>query len=233
MPDGGMDVAEPGVLLLDDRRVFVAVNEAAAVILGTTPEEAIGQRADDFMPLIARPLYPLAWKGFLVIGRASGDYAAQRADGSLAHLAYVGFANRPVRGLHFFVLEPRTGELEADALLPRMQKSHIQVGLELTEDLKNRLAEEADRQEWLLPVQKGGQRSILAALFDAPERALDALESVRGMGEASIAAAAGATPDTSTFLLAGRFPHASLGNVVESIRGRGGRIITHVDERWA
>ena len=227
-----MVLAEPGVLLLDDGRIFVAANETVATLLGTTPEELIGRRADEFMPLVARALYPLAWKGFLIRGRASGEYAAERGDGSLAHLAYVGFANRPVRGLHFFVLEPLPGPVAAEALVPRTQESHIQVGLELTEDVRVRLVEEADREEWRLPVQKGGERSILAALFDAPTGALEALEAVRALGEASIATAAGTTPDTSRILLAGRFRHGSLGTVAASIRRRGGRIITHVDERW-
>ncbi len=227
-----MAQAEPGVLLLDDRRVFVAINEAAASLLATTPEDALGRQADEFMPLIARPLYPLAWQGFLAIGKASGEYAAQLADGSLAHLAYIGFANRPVRGLHFFIIEPLPGDIDARALMPQMQQDHIQVGLGLSDEVRERLIDEARRQEWKLPIQKGGQRSVLAALFDAPEGALDALEAVRALGEASIATAAGATPGSSTTVLAGRFPPAALGDVVESIRRRGGRIMTHVDERW-
>lgn len=224
---------EPGVLLLDDRRVLVATNGAAAGILGTSPEELIGRRADDFIPFVARPLYPLAWRGFLVLGHASGDYAAQRDDGSLAHLAYVGFANRPVRGLHLFLIERRKGTIRPNALVPRMQENHIQLGLDLPEETRERLLREAERQEWRLPVQKGGERSIVAALFDVPARALDTLDVVRQMGEASIATAAGATPDASLTLIAGRFPHRLLGDVVATMRERGGRVITHVDERWA
>lgn len=225
--------AEPGVILLDDRRIFVAANEPAATLLATTTEQLIGRRADEFMPLVARRLYPLAWKGFLVRRVASGEYAAQRPDGSLAHLAYVGFANRPIRGLHFFVLEPLGGSVEASVLVPRMQKDYIQVGTALPDEQRQRLIAEADREEWRLPIARGGQAAVLAALFDQPASALDALQTIRGLKsvEASVASAAGATPDTPLTVLAGRVPFASLGEAVESIHSRGGRIITTVDER--
>ena len=104
-----MDAIETGVLLLDDRRVLVAANEVAAELLGLEAGEVVGRRADEFMPMVARQLYPLAWQGFLLRGAASGEYAAQRPDGTLARLAYVGFAHRPLRGLHFFVLQPLPG----------------------------------------------------------------------------------------------------------------------------
>jgi hypothetical protein len=226
--------AEPGVLLLDDRRVFVAANEPAASLLGITTDALIGRRADEFMPLVAKSLYPLAWQGFLLRRVASGEYAAQRADGSLSHLAYVGFAHRPIRGLHFFVLEPLPGRIDEPALIPRMQKDHIQVGADLPDDLRARLVAEADRQEWRLPVGKGAQNCVLAALFDQPQGALDALARIRTLEsvEASVATAAGSTPDVSLTVLAGRVPYASIGEAVESIRIRGGRIMTSLDERY-
>lgn len=224
---------EPGVLLLDDRRIFVAANDAAAALLATPAEELIGLRADEFMPLVARSLYPLAWKGFLVRGHASGEYAAQRRDGSLAHLAYVGFANRPVRGLHFFVLQALRGAIEPKALVPHMQKDYIQVGRDLAPELRERLEAEAERQEWRLPVARGAHSAVLAALFDDPRGALDVLTTIRALesAEASVATAAGATPDASLTVLAGRIPYDHIGKVVESIRARGGRIMTNLDER--
>jgi hypothetical protein len=229
-----MDEPELGVLLLDDRRVFVAANHVAAALLGVTETELIGRRADEFMPLIARPLYPLAWQGFLVRGHASGEYAAQRTDESLSHLHYVGFANRPIRGLHFFLIEAIPGDLSAEALLPARQGSYIQVGLQLPEDVRLRLVREADREEWRLPVSKGSQRAVLAALFDRPEQALDALDALRDLGsiEASIATAAGGTSEVPLTLLAGRVPYVIVGQAIEGIRERGGRIMSNVDERW-
>lgn len=226
-----MERSEPGVLLLDERRVFVACNDAAAELLGTGREDVIGRRADEFMPLVARSLYPLAWQGFTLRGSAAGEYAAQRADGTLAHLAYVGFANRPVKGLHFFVIEPLGGALHGDALVPRRRAGHIQVGLELREEVRARLSKEADRQEWRLPIPKGGERSVVAALFAAPVGALDALEAIRQFGEASIATAAGEASERSPTLLAGRFRYSDLGHVMEAIRSFDGRVITQVDER--
>jgi hypothetical protein len=230
-----METPGVGVLLIDDRRVFVAANDVAADLLGSPAPDLIGSRTDDFMPLIARPLYPVAWQAFLVKGSASGDYAAQRPDGSLQRLAYVGFANRPIRGLHFFVLAPLAGEIAQEALLPRPVKDYIQVGFELSEELRGRLLREADREEWRLPVAKESQRAILAALFDRPESALDALDSLRALGgiQASIASAAGSTVESPLTLLAGRVPYSVIGHAVERIRERGGRVMHNIDERRA
>jgi hypothetical protein len=230
-----METPALGVLLIDDRRVFVAANEPAAELLGVSVPELIGSRTDDFMPLVARALYPVAWQAFLVRGSAFGEYAAQRRDGSLQRLHYAGFANRPIRGLHFFVLEPLAGAIAQEALLPRPMKGYIQVGLELPVETRERLLHEADREEWRLPVAKGSQRAILAALFERPESALDALDSLRALGgiQASIASAAGSTNDQPLTLLAGRVPYAVIGDAVERIRQRGGRVMSNIDERRA
>jgi hypothetical protein len=229
-----MPESRPGVLLIDDRRIFVAANEEAAELLAAPVEELVGRRTDDFMPLVARPLYPVAWQGFLLRGKAAGEYAAQRPDGSLRHLAYVGFANRPVRGLHFFVLRALEGEIDPAALLPRPSEGYLQVGFELSDEARARLLEEADREEWRLPVAKGGERAVLAALFDGAEPAMDALDALRALGsiEASLASAAGATATSQLTLLAGRVPYSFVGSAMEAIRARGGRIMANVDERW-
>jgi len=230
-----MAETERGVLLLDDRRVIVAANEAAAVMLGSVPEELIGRRADEFMPLVARQLYPLAWKGFLMRRSAAGEYAAQLPDGSLSHLAYVGFANRPIRGLHFFVLEALPGPIDKQLLRPRVQPDAILIGSDLPEETRQRLIKEADRQEWRLPLAKGARRAVVAALFDGPDAALDVLKDLREYGrfDGSIASAAGATPEEPLTLLAGHVAYSDVGGAVEQIRARGGRVLTNVDERWA
>ncbi|MDP8905163.1 MAG: PAS domain-containing protein [Chloroflexota bacterium] len=230
-----MDQSERGVLLLDDQRVFVAANDDAAELLGTTPGELIGRRADEFMPVVARALYPIAWRGFVLRGSAAGEYAALRSDGTHAHLAYVGFANRPVRGLHFFVLEALPGAIDQAALAPRVQAADILIGADLAPEIQRRLAREADRQEWRLPIGSGGQRAVVAALFDHPEAALDALNTLRSASsfEGSIASAAGATPDAPLTLLAGRIRYDVIGRAVAAIRACGGRVMASVDERYA
>lgn len=224
---------EHAVLLLDDRRVFVAANETAADLLGTTVEHLLGRRADEFMPVVARAVYPLAWKAFRVRRTAAGEYAAQREDGTLAHLAYVGFANRPVRGLHFFVLERLAGEMDAAGLKPTERRTHIQVGFDLPDDVRARLVAQADRQETALPLGRDPRTAIVAALFDEPASAHDVLTALRGDRsiEVSLATAAGPAPDIPLTLLAGRVPYSALGRTVESIHHGGGRIITNLDER--
>jgi hypothetical protein len=228
-----MEGREPGVILLDDRRVFVAANEVAADLLGVPADDLLGRRADEFMPVVAKALYPLAWQGFLIRRRAAGEYAAHRADGSLAPLAYVGFANRPINGLHFFVLEPLEGGISGDALVPRMQKTHVQVGRDLSPELQSRLITAADRAERRLPVASGAQRAVVAALFDQPEKALDVLDALRTIEsvDVNVASAAGSTPDAAASVLAGRVPYSHLGVAVEKIRAGGGRILTNLDER--
>lgn len=227
-----MSIAEPGVLLVDDRRIFLAANDEAGRILGTPVAELLGRRTDEFMPMVARALYPLAWRAFLLRGNASGEYAAELPDGGKSHMAYVGFANRPIRGLHFFVLESLPGQLDEAHLAPRMQSDSVQYGPELDDTLRERLTREAARQEWKLPVGRGGNRAVLAALFSTPRPALEALAAIRALPsvEASLASVAGSEAAGMTTLLAGRVPYAHLGDAAATIRANGGRITSNLDE---
>lgn len=222
-----------GVLLLDDRRIFVAANEIAADILAVPGETLLGARSDEFMPRVARPIYPLAWQGFLRRGSASGEYAAERPDGSLQRLAYTGFAHRPIRGLHLFVMQALPGEVDWQALVPMRRADYLQVGLELPEDVQQRLAAEADRAVRDLPVREGSEAAIIAALFDRPEPALATLDAVRALGavHVSVATAAGGTADNPLTLLAGRVPYALIGQALQEVHDRGGRNMGTTDER--
>ena len=225
---------EPGLLLLDDGRVIVSLDELGAALLGGEQWDLVGRRADEFIPGVGRPLFPLAWRGFLLRGHASGEYAAHRPDGSTRHLAYAGFANRPARGLHYFVLQPLPDALDARALVPRQRGDWLQFGPDLPADLVERLEREADRSEPRLPVTKDARRAIFASSFEDPGAALEALAEVRELGcQTGVAPAAGPAGERPRTLLAGRAPYLLLGQALDAIRRHGGRIMVHVDERRA
>jgi hypothetical protein len=228
-----MNANRLGVLLIDSGRIFVAANDVAAELLGVTEEQLIGRRSDDFMPTVARPLYPLAWQGFMRRGSASGEYAAERPDGTLQRLAYTGFANRPIPGLTLFIIEALPGQIDWRALVPMRRPDYLQVGLDLPDEVQARLVREAEREERNLPIWKGAEATIVAALFDRPEPALQALDALRALGsvQASVATAAGATADLPLTLLAGRVTYSVVGQAMQEIRDRGGRIMGSTDER--
>lgn len=228
-----MDRPRLGVLLIDSGRIFVAANDVAAELLDVPEAELLGSRSDDFMPRVARPIYPLAWQGFLRRGSAAGEYAAERPDGSLQRLAYTGFAHRPIRGLHLFVIQPLPGEIDWQALVPVKRADYLQVGLDLPDDVQERLVREADRAERDIPVSPGASVAVVAALFDRPEPAVEALDALRGLGSvhASIATAAGATAELPLTVLAGRVAYSVVGQALREIRDRGGRNMGTFDAR--
>jgi PAS domain-containing protein len=228
-----MDAPRLGVLLIDSARIFVASNDVAAELLSVPEDELLGRRSDDFMPKVARPIYPLAWQGFLRRGSAAGEYAAERPDGSLQRLAYAGFANRPIRGLHLFVMQALPGEIDWQALVPIKRPDYLQVGLDLPDDVQQRLVREAAREERNLPVWEGAQVAVVAALFDRPEPAFEALDALRALGstEVSVATAAGATAELPLTLLAGRISYSVVGQALQMVRDRGGRNMGTFDER--
>ncbi len=110
-------MADVGILLLDDRRRFVAVDARACELLGVTPEAIRGRGTDDFVPPELYEAHVTAWHEFTAgTGATAGKFPARRADGSLTAVAYLGHPNRPVRGLHLFVVEPLEEELPPESV---------------------------------------------------------------------------------------------------------------------
>ena len=96
------------VLIADDDRRYINVNSAACRLLGTTPEELIGKRIDDFAPPELRPGLDAAWSEFLSVGTQSAPFTIIRTDGAAVTVQFTALAHF-VPGLHLSILEPISG----------------------------------------------------------------------------------------------------------------------------
>ena len=98
-----LGVALEGLVLMDDARRYVSVNEPAAELFGTPPEVVLGRRMDHYTPSERRPRVERFWEGLERAGRLEGRGPVARDDGSqrmIEYRAYWRFA--PNR--HLFAL---------------------------------------------------------------------------------------------------------------------------------
>jgi len=107
----------PMIVADDDRRI-VDLNEAAAELLGTTHEEATALRVDDLLQ--GEPV-PDLWQGFLSDGTWEAEVSLQRPDGSERRIEFAATADvRP--GRHIAVVRDLTRTKELETQLRQAQK---------------------------------------------------------------------------------------------------------------
>jgi PAS domain-containing protein len=94
------------ILIVDDDRRFVDMNEAAADILGLPRNELVGRRVDDFFSLPLGEPIPAAWNSFISKGVQCG-ICEVRAAGPPRRFEYRAKANFAA-GLHLSVLREHT-----------------------------------------------------------------------------------------------------------------------------
>ena len=94
------------ILVADDDRCFVDVNEAAADILGLPRSEIVGRRIDEFFSQARGEAIPVAWKSFVAEGVQCG-ICELKAPGRMRSFEYRAKANF-APGLHLSVLREQT-----------------------------------------------------------------------------------------------------------------------------
>jgi PAS domain S-box-containing protein len=82
-----------GLLLIDDARRYVYVNEPAADLLGVPVEEVVGRSIGDFTPPELAPAPERIWADFERTGAIQGPYEVLRGDGSRLLVEYRGTRN--------------------------------------------------------------------------------------------------------------------------------------------
>jgi PAS domain-containing protein len=94
------------ILVVDDNRRFVDMNEAAADILGLPRNELVGRRIDDFFSEALGEPIPAAWNSFISEGVQCGicELKAVGRPRSFEYRAKANFA----AGLHLSVLREHT-----------------------------------------------------------------------------------------------------------------------------
>jgi PAS domain S-box-containing protein len=75
-------IALEGLLIVDDARRYVSVNEPAAELLGASPEVVIGRRMEHYTPRDSLPLLERGWAALERAGELEGRGRLMRDDGS-------------------------------------------------------------------------------------------------------------------------------------------------------
>jgi PAS domain S-box-containing protein len=106
------------MLVADDERRVVDLNEAAAELLGVSHEEATKLRVDD---LLGEEGVPDLWRGFLRDGTWEAKVSLRRPDGGARQIEFVATADvRP--GRHIAVVRDLTRTTELETQLRQAQK---------------------------------------------------------------------------------------------------------------
>ena len=75
-------LALEGLLLVNDERRYVSVNEPAAALLGAAPEVVVGRRMEQHTPRDSLPLLDRGWAALERAGELEGRGRLMRDDGS-------------------------------------------------------------------------------------------------------------------------------------------------------
>jgi two-component system cell cycle sensor histidine kinase/response regulator CckA len=106
------------MIVADDERRIVDLNEAAADLLGVSQEEALALRVDDFL---RDESVPELWQGFMRDGTWEAEGSLRRPDGGERRIEFVATANvRP--GRHIAVVRDLTRTRELETQLRQAQK---------------------------------------------------------------------------------------------------------------
>jgi len=101
--DGLLARSPIAMLLADDQRRYVDVNEAACTLLGLSRAELLEAGVDRLTPVALRGSVPALWERFLSQGAMQGVYELTDASGRLIRVTYVAVA-RVLPGLHLSCL---------------------------------------------------------------------------------------------------------------------------------
>jgi PAS domain S-box-containing protein len=116
--DGLLRRSPIAMLLADDDRRYVDVNDAACTLLGMSRAELLQSDVDAVTPTALRGRVPAMWDQFLAQGTMQGVYELADASGQLVRITYVAIA-RVLPGLHLSCLLTARSAAVAGVLSPR------------------------------------------------------------------------------------------------------------------
>jgi PAS domain S-box-containing protein len=108
------------MLVVDDDRVYVDANPAAARLLKMARESLIGQRVDDLTPPERLAELPELWESFMRTGTQAGSYDLVTPDGTRVRVDYSATA-RILPGRHLGIItgpDPSTSQTAEPAGTP-------------------------------------------------------------------------------------------------------------------
>jgi hypothetical protein len=123
-----------GIVLYDQDRRIVAIDEAAAAVFGEPGQGLVGRQITDFVPQPDRAHLDEVRATFERSGEASGQYALERADGSRTSIVYRVLANAPIARLNLMAIGPSEAAAGTDLGTIRRVDGEVHAGLDLSHD---------------------------------------------------------------------------------------------------
>jgi hypothetical protein len=121
-----------GIILYDEDRQIVGVDDAAAAIFRRPSRAVLGLNLYAFIPRPDRAQMAAAKATFERFGEASGEYAIEREDGSHQSVVYRVLANRPISRLNMMAVAPTDAALGNDADRLRRVGQDLFAGLDVS-----------------------------------------------------------------------------------------------------
>ena len=125
------------MLVADDRRRYVAANDAACNLLRRSREELLALQIDDITPPENLDAMEDAWNAFLTAGSLVGTFEVMTGDGRRVEVEYNSTANvLPGRHLSIFLVHPEglrepvpaaMDELDPETKVPILSPREIEV----------------------------------------------------------------------------------------------------------
>ena len=103
------------LIMVDDQRRYVAVNQPARLAFRLSLAEMRKRRIDDLTPPENQPLTEAAWTRLMETGVVAGPHEVQSPDGHRWEALYYGLANA-LPGLHVIAFTPAECDIETPDL---------------------------------------------------------------------------------------------------------------------
>jgi two-component system phosphate regulon sensor histidine kinase PhoR len=162
-----LEASFDSVLILNDQREIVRVNQVAVLQFGLSLEQIVGTRLDDYRCQEPDDI-ELFWRSLLESGRLEGSLCLKRPDGLVTNYDYIGLASfQP--GNHLLILRSISSRLE---LIRRTQADAAKL-VEANQTLQNtkialiNALEDFSGEKQLLELEKRKVEAIIASIGDA------------------------------------------------------------------
>jgi hypothetical protein len=163
-----------GIVLYDQDRRIVAIDEKAAAVFGEPGQGLVGRQITDFMPQPDRAHLAEARATFERLGEASGQYVLEKPDGSRSSIVYRVLANAPITRLNLMAIGPSEAVVGSSPGRIRRVNGELHVGHDLSQD--DRWFGQGLRRPGARRSALGGQAgTVFAAVFPTEQDAWAAL----------------------------------------------------------
>ena len=219
-----------GIILYDEPRWIVAIDEAAARILRTPASGLIGRSINDFVPRPDRESLAEVKATFERFGEASGRYVLELDDRSLVSIAYSVRVNAPIPGLNLMALSLSDAEVAGDAVRIRRIGQDVHAGLEASyEERRFRTGSPQQRSGPASVSAADASATLVAAVFPTDQDAWAAFltmqPKIEARTEIGLSTFDGGWPRDERSVLATRVAAVQVDDIMATIAAFGGSVM--------